>query len=40
MADRGFTVEDMLKGKGLALNIPPFMKVRKQLSEEDIRRGI
>ena len=39
MADRGFTVRDLLAEKGVGLNIPPFMQGRKQLSEADIQRG-
>ena len=39
MADRGFTIHDMLAGKGVTLNIPPFMEGRKQISAEDIQRG-
>jgi len=32
MADRGFTIKDMLAEKGAKLNIPPFMEGRKQLT--------
>lgn len=39
MADRGFTVRDLLAKKGVDLNIPPFMDGRQQLSVEDIQRG-
>ena len=39
MADRGFTVRDLLAEKGVGPNIPPFMQGRKQLSEADIQRG-
>ena len=39
MADRGFTVRDLLAEKGVGLNIPPFMQGRKQLLEADIQRG-
>ena len=35
MADRGFTVRDLLKEKGVDLNIPPFLDNRAQ----DIQRG-
>ena len=38
MADRGFTVRDLLAEKGVALNIPPFMD-GKQLAPEEIQRG-
>ena len=33
MADRGFTVRDMLAGKGVELNIPPFMEGRCRWSQ-------
>ena len=39
MADRGFTVRDLLASKGVSLNIPPFMQGRKQMSVEDVQRG-
>lgn len=39
MADRGFTIRDLLATKGVSLNIPPFMEGRKQMSSEDIQRG-
>ena len=39
MADRGFTVRDLLASKGISLNIPPFMQGRKQMSVEDVQRG-
>ena len=39
MADRGFTVCDMLAEKRVQLNIPPFMKGREQLTIEDVKRG-
>ena len=39
MADRGFTVCDVLAEKGMQLNIPPFMKGREQLTTEDVKRG-
>ena len=35
MADRGFTVADLLDAKGVNLNIPP-MKVSTQLSHSDL----
>ena len=37
MADRGFTVKDMLKEIGVELNIPPFMEGRKQLPVQEGR---
>jgi hypothetical protein len=39
MADRGFTVRDLLASKGVSQNIPPFMQGRKQMSVEDVQRG-
>ena len=36
MADRGFTVKDMLENLAIRLNIPPFMEGRQQLSSEEI----
>lgn len=38
MADRGFTIRDMLDKKNVSLNIPPFLDGRKQLSAEDIKK--
>ena len=35
MADRGFTIADLLDAKGVALNIPP-MKVNDQFTEEQL----
>ena len=39
MADRGFTIRDLLKEKNISLNIPPFLEGRKQLSTQDIKHG-
>ena len=39
MADRGFTVRDVVEKKGVHLNIPPFMENRQQLPEQEIQRG-
>ena len=39
MADRGFTVRDLLQEKGVDLNIPPFMEGRQQLSATDVQSG-
>ena len=39
MADRGFTIRDMLATKGIDLNIPPFMEGKKQFTESDIQKG-
>ena len=35
MANRGFTIADLLEMKGVTLNIPP-MKVNDQLSENEL----
>ena len=39
MADRGFTIKDILNDIGVKLNVPPFMDGRKQLSPEEISEG-
>ena len=39
MADRGFTIKDMLKQLKIELNLPPFMEGRKQLPAEDVQEG-
>ena len=39
MADRGFTIKDMLGEIGVELNIPPFMEGRQQLPQEEIQEG-
>ena len=39
MADRGFTIRDLLKEKGIRLNIPPFMDGKRQFSPEEIQSG-
>ena len=39
MADRGFTIKDILNDIGVELNIPPFMDGRKQLPAEEISKG-
>ena len=39
MADRGFTIRDLLATRNVKLNIPPFMEGRQQLPPEDIRSG-
>ena len=39
MADRGFTVKDMLERIGVELNIPPFMEGREQLPAKEIQEG-
>ena len=39
MADRGFTIKDVLKEIGIELSIPPFMEGREHLLPEDVERG-
>ena len=39
MADRGFTIKDMLKQLKIELNLPPFMEGRKQLPAEEVQEG-
>lgn len=39
MADRGFTIWDLLSKKNIELNIPPFMEGRKQLAAKKVQSG-
>ena len=39
MADRGFTVKDMLRELNIELNIPPFMEGRQQLPYQEVEEG-
>lgn len=39
MADRGFTIKDMLKELNIELNIPPFLDGRRQLPSTDVEAG-
>ena len=39
MADRGFTVKDMLKELNVELNIPPFLDGRQQLPLQEVQKG-
>ena len=39
MADRGFTVKDMLKPLNIELNLPPFMEGRQQLRASEVQEG-
>ena len=39
MADRGFTIKDMLKELNIELNIPPFLDGRRQLPPQEIETG-
>ena len=36
MADRGFDIKEDLDLLGVRLNIPPFMKGKKQLNDEEL----
>ena len=39
MADRGFTIKDLLAKLNIELNIPPFLNEQKQLSASDVQAG-
>ena len=39
MADRGFTIKDMLKELNIELNLPPFMEGRSQLPALQVQKG-
>ena len=39
MADRGFTVKDLLEKIGAELSIPPFMEGRQQLPAKEVQKG-
>ena len=39
MADRGFTIKDLLAKLNIELNIPPFLNEQKQLSASDVQEG-
>ena len=39
MADRGFTVKDLLKEINVELNIPPILEGRQPLPAEEVKRG-
>ena len=39
MADRGFTIKDLLSAVGADLNLPPFLHGRKQLSPDEVKQG-
>lgn len=39
MADRGFTIKDMLKELNIELNLPPFMEGKQQLTAEKVQEG-
>ena len=36
MADKGFDIEDLLRGRGACLNLPPFLQDRRQFSETEV----
>ena len=39
MADRGFTIKDLLQNLGIKLNLPPFMEGRSQLPAQEVQEG-
>ena len=39
MADRGFTIKDLLSAIGADLNLPPFLRGKKQLSADEVAEG-
>jgi len=39
MADRGFTIKDMLQRLNIDLKLPPFMEGRTQLPAEQVQEG-
>ena len=39
MADRGFTVKDVLQQMNIELNLPPFMEGRQQLPATEVQKG-
>ena len=39
MADRGFTIRNLLSKKNVELNIPPFMDGKPQLTAEEVKSG-
>ena len=36
MADKGFNIDDLLKEKGVGLNIAPFLQSQAQFSAQDV----
>lgn len=38
LADRGFDISDLVENKGVTLNIPPFLKGRKQFSHYEVMK--
>ena len=39
MADKGFTIKDMLKELNIELKIPPFLERKQQLPPEEVQAG-
>ena len=39
MADRGFTIKDLLEEIGVELNMPPFLEGRSQLTSDKVKAG-
>ena len=38
MADKGFTIEDILTPRNCTLNIPPFLREKPQFSADDVKK--
>lgn len=38
LADKGFDISDLLEGRGVTLNIPPFLRGNEQLSEFEVMK--
>ena len=38
MADKGFDIDDLLRAKGVALNIPPFLKSQGYFTALDVQK--
>ena len=38
MADKGFDIEDLLRGKSVSLNLPPFLESRSQFSAAEVQQ--
>ena len=37
MADKGFNIDDLLRSKGVQLNLPPYLLNHAQLSPEEVK---
>ena len=38
MADKGFTIEDILTPRNCTLNVPPFLREKPQFSADDVKK--